>query len=338
MRAGDALGRPFFEENRMAVKREFTFASADGRTKIHGVEWRPEQGKPVAVLQIFHGMVEYIERYEEFASYLTDRGFLVIGNDHLGHGRSIVKKEDWGYFAEENGNEIVLQDLRRLHQKTAKRYPDLPYFILGHSMGSFLLRQYLCRYGDELDGAIIMGTGSQPLAALRFGQKLCRCMAKLRGWRYRWPFVDNLAFGGYNKHFQPARTDKDWLSRDERMVDAYLKDERCTFLFTLNGYYNLFRSIEDASRPENLQKMPKDLPVLFASGSADPVGNFGKGVEQVRKSFQAAGMEDVTWILYENDRHEILNETDRATIYKDLYAWLYVRLAEPRRKAGGKKS
>ena len=304
----------------MAVKREFSYASADGRTKIHGVEWKPEAGEPKAVLQIFHGMVEYIERYEEFASYLTENGLLVVGNDHLGHGGSIVNKDDYGYFAEKNGNGIVLRDLRTLHKRTAKRYPELPYYILGHSMGSFLLRQYLCRYGDELDGAIIMGTGSQPMAALRFGQNLCRLMA----------------FGGYNKHFRPARTTRDWLTKDERIVDAYLADERCTFLFTLNGYYNLFHSIEEASKPENLQKMPMDLPVLFVSGAEDPVGNFGKGVEQVRKAFQAVGMEDVTWILYENDRHEILNETDRATVYKDLYAWLYVRMNDPRRKTGGK--
>ena len=319
----------------MAGKREFTYLSGDGRTKIHAVEWRPDKGKPKAVLQIFHGMVEYIERYEDFATYLTEKGFLVVGNDHLGHGASVVSEEDWGYFAEENGNEILLRDVRGLHKKTAKRYPELPYFILGHSMGSFLLRQYLCRFGEELSGAIIMGTGTQPLPALRFGQKLCRTAAKLRGWHYRWTFVDKLAFGGYHKHFPDARTKRDWLTKDRQIVDAYLADPRCCFLFTLNGYYNLFRSIEDASNPEQLRKMPKDLPVLFVSGAEDPVGNFGKGVEQVRKSFEAVGMQDITWILYENDRHEILNETDRSLVYRDLYAWLYVRMKDPRSKMGG---
>lgn len=322
----------------MSIKKEFTYTSGDGHTKIHAVEWRPETGRPGAILQIFHGMVEYIERYEDFASYLTEKGFLVVGHDHLGHGASVVSKEDWGYFAEKNGNGILLRDARTLHKRMAKKYPELPYYILGHSMGSFLLRQYLCRWGEELSGAIIMGTGSQPLAALRFGQNLCKTVAKVKGWRYRWPFVDNLAFGGYNKHFQPARTYRDWLTKDEKIVDAYVADARCSFLFTLNGYYNLFCSIEDASKPENLQKMPKDLPVLFVSGAEDPVGHFTKGVEQVRKAFQAAGMEDVTWIYYKNDRHEILNETDRSSVYRDLYAWLYVRMSDPRRKAGGKKS
>ena len=321
----------------MAVKREFTFASGDKRTKIHAVEWKPEKGKPCGVLQIFHGMVEFIERYEEFANFLTEKGFVVIGNDHLGHGKSIRGKEEYGFFSEQNGNQTVLGDLRRLHVQTAKKYPGIPYFILGHSMGSFLLRQYLSMYGEELDGAIIMGTGTQPVAALRFGRRLCHILAKLHGWHYRSRFVDKMAFGGYNKHFRPARTDKDWLTKEESVVDAYLADERCTFLFTLNGYDNLFYSIEEAGKQENIEKIPKDLPVLFVAGQDDPVGNFGKGVEEVRRAFQAAGMGDVTWIVYENDRHEILNETDRNTVYRDLYAWLYVRCADPRRKTGGKR-
>lgn len=321
----------------MSVKREFTFASGDGRTKIHAVEWRPEKGEVCGVLQIFHGMVEFIERYEEAAEYLTEKGFVVVGNDHLGHGTSIVSKEEYGFFCEENGNAVVLGDLRKLHKKTRNKWPGVPYFILGHSMGSFLLRQYLSMYGDELDGAVIMGTGTQPAPVLKAGQKLCTLFAKLRGWHYRSRLIDSMAFGGYNKRFRPGRTDKDWLTKDGTIVDAYLADERCTFRFTVNGYYNLFVSIEDACSRETMEKMPKDLPVLFMSGAEDPVGDFGKGVEQVRRQFEAAGLTDVTWILYENDRHEILNETDRAVVLRDLYAWLYVRAEEPRRGTGGKQ-
>ena len=320
----------------MSVKREFTFDSGDGRTKIHAVEWRPEKGEICGVLQIFHGMVEFIERYEETAEYLTERGFVVVGNDHLGHGRSIVSKEEYGFFCENDGNAVVLGDLRRLHEKAKKKWPKVPYFILGHSMGSFLLRQYLARYGSELDGAVIMGTGTQPAAALKTGRRLCALLARLHGWHYRSRLVDSLAFGGYNKHFRPARTDKDWLTKDGKIVDAYLADERCTFRFTVNGHYNLFASIEPPSKQETMEKMPKDLPVLFMSGTEDPVGGFGKGVEQVRRQFEAVGMTDVTWILYENDRHEVLNETDRAAVLRDLYAWLYVRAEDPRRKTGGK--
>ncbi len=322
----------------MAVKKEFTFASADGRTQIHAVEWRPETAAVQGILQIFHGMVEFIERYEAFAQFLTEKGFVVVGNDHLGHGASIVTKDDFGFFEEKHGNQVLLEDVHQLKTRTEAAYPDVPYFILGHSMGSFLLRQYVCLHGEGLDGAIIMGTGSQPLPVLKLGKGLCSLIAYVRGWRHRSRLIDKMAFGSYNKRFEPARTRVDWLTKDEKIVDAYLADERCTFLFTVNGYYNLFFSIEQASLEENLRKMPRDLPILFVAGKEDPVGDFGKGVEQVRRKFKKVGMTDVTWIFYENDRHEILNETDKDTVYKNLYAWLYVRQQEPRRKERGELS
>lgn len=310
----------------MAEKREFMYASSDGRTKIHAVEWSPEDGKVQGVLQIVHGMVEFIERYKEFAEFMTERGFVVVGNDHLGHGASVVSKEEYGFFAEKHGNLAVLKDIHHLRQHTAQRYPDTPYFMLGHSMGSFLLRQYLCLHGEGLAGAVVMGTGSQPMTVLIMGCCLCSLMAFFRGWHYRSSMVDNMAFGGYNRHFEPARTEKDWLTKEEAVVDQYLADERCTFRFTLNGYYNLFTSIARASRLGNLKRMPKELPVFFVAGRDDPVGDFGKGVEQVWARFQEVGMSDVTWIIYGNDRHEILNETDRETVYQDLYAWVHARM------------
>ncbi len=314
----------------MAQKREFTYDSGDGRTKIHAVEWKPEGVEIRGVLQIVHGMVEFVERYEEFAGFLKEKGFVVTGNDHLGHGASVVTKEDYGFFAEKKGNRTVLKDIHRLRRMTEKRYPGVPYFILGHSMGSFLLRQYLCMKGEGLSGAIVMGTGTQPMAVLQAGRGLCRLMACFRGWRYRSVLVDNMAFGGYNRHFEPARTDKDWLTKEEEVVDRYLSDERCTFRFTLNGYYNLFTSILEASRKENLQRMPKNLPVFFVAGGDDPVGNSGKGVEEVRKRFWDAGMQEVSCKIYAGDRHEILNETDRQRVYEDLERWLSEQLKRHR--------
>ena len=311
----------------MAKKREFTFDSADGRTKIHAVEWKPEQGEITGVLQIVHGMIEFIERYEEFAEHLTDRGFVVVGHDHLGHGHSIVSRKDYGFFSRKKGNEAVLKDIHRLRKLTKKQYPDVPYYILGHSMGSFLLRQYLCLRGEELAGAVIMGTGTQPVPLLWIGKGLCMVMGTLFGWHYRSVLIDIMAFGGYNRHFRPARTVRDWITKDEMLLDRCLADERCTFRFTVNGYYNLFTSIERASKRCNLEKMPKNLPVLFAAGGDDPVGNFGKGVEKVKCKFEAVGMSDVTKIIYETDRHEILNETDRETVYEDIYVWLKEHLS-----------
>ncbi len=316
----------------MAVKREFTFGSADGRTRIHGVRWEPEGAGVAGVVQIFHGMVEFIDRYEEFAQFLAERGFVVTGNDHLGHGGSIVSREDYGFFSEKDGNRTVLKDVHHLKRMTEKLYPNVPYFIVGHSMGSFLLRQYLCMYGKELKGAVIVGTGTKPAAVLKAGRALCRAEAALHGWRYRSPLIDKMAFAGYNKHFKPARTGSEWLTKDTAVVERYVSDGRCTFRFTVNGFYNLFFSIGQASKESNLRKMPRDLPILFASGKEDPVGNYGKGVGQVYRRFLAAGMKKVSLRLYEADRHEILNETDRAVVYEDIYRWLRAHLRGPQRK------
>lgn len=310
----------------MVTKREFTFASSDGKNQIHAVEWAPGEGKIKGVVQLVHGMVEYIDRYDGFARFLAERGLAVAGHDHLGHGATAASKEDYGFFHETEGNAMLLSDIHLLKQEMKKAHPDVPYFMLGHSMGSFLLRQYICQHGDDMDGAVIMGTGTQPMAVLKLGQMVCRLQARLFGWRCRSKLVYLMAFGSYCKRIRPCRTRYDWLTKDTDIVDAYAADEWCTFRFTLNGYENLFYSIEQASKKENLERMPKELPVLFVSGTEDPVGGYGKGVEQVRRQFEAVGMKDLTWIFYEGDRHEILNETDREKVYQDLYAWIYVRM------------
>ena len=214
---------------------DFTLPSTvPGRT-LHGFRCVPE-GQVRAVLQLSHGMVEYIDRYRPLAEYLADRGILVTGHDHLGHGASIRTKEDYGYFAEPDGNRAVLADLHAVTVLTKELYPNLPYFLLGHSMGSFYARQYLCEYGRELNGAIIMGTGFQPKVLVKVAKTLCRVLAAFHGWHYRSSLVANLSFMGYNKGLE-GRTTHDWLNRDQAEVDKYLAEERCTFTFTLNAYY-----------------------------------------------------------------------------------------------------
>lgn len=302
-------------------KVHIQYLSHDHKTLIHAVRWIPDQ-EVKGILQISHGMVEFIERYEEFAEYMTKKGFLVTGNDHLGHGDSVRSKDQYGFFNEKNGNAVLLLDLYQLQRKTKELYPNVPYFLLGHSMGSFLARQYLCLYGKELDGAIIMGTGYHSRFEAKLGMRLTKMIAAIKGWGYRSKFVNALAFGSYNRKFKPGRTDKDWLTKDEKIVDDYIKDERCQFLFTLNGYYNLFFSLAKLSNKDYIQKMPKNLPVLFVSGEDDPVGNFGKGVKKVVDTFKENGMKRVSCKMYPNDRHEILNELDRKNIYQDLYEWI----------------
>lgn len=301
-------------------KNEFHFRSVGDACDIRAVRYEPET-EVKAILQIAHGMVEFIDRYENFAQFLCDHGFLVTGNDHIGHGGSVNSEEDWGYFGD-NGNEVVLNDMHQLTELTKKDYPDTPYFLLGHSMGSFYARQYLGTYGDELDGAIIMGTGMEPLPVLKSGMFLCRLIAAFKGWHHRSPFVNNIAFGSYNKKFEPARTRADWLTKDESIVDWYLNEPRCTFMFTLNGYYNMFKGISRLYDPNLINAVPKDLPVLFVSGADDPVGGFGAEVEKAVKSLRDAGMRNVSMHLYEGDRHEILNETDREQVYEDLLGWM----------------
>lgn len=303
-------------------KETFHFDSSSGRAKIHAVRYIPE-GEIRAILQISHGMVEFIERYESFAAFLTEHGILVTGNDHLGHGGSVQRKEDYGYFADTDGNRAVLNDLHLLTEITKAEYPGVPFFLLGHSMGSFYARQYLCEFGDELTGAIIMGTGCQPKLLVKLGKLLTRLLACFKGWHHRSGLVTAIAFGGYNKKISPLRTEKDWLTKDEAIVDTYLADERCSFIFTLNGYYGMFSGIDRLYQKQYLAEMPKGLPVLFVSGKEDPVGEYGKAVHRVVQMFRGAGMSDIQEKLYPGDRHEILNEIDRNVVYQDILQWIY---------------
>lgn len=301
-------------------KREFFYPSADGETKIHGIEWAPEE-TPVAVIQLCHGMVEYIDRYDEFASYLAERGFYVTGHDHLGHGQSVTSAIRLGYFHHPDGNECVIGDIHWLRVRTQEKYPDVPYFILGHSMGSFLVRQYLGRYGEGISGAVIVGTGDQPNLAVNSGKLICRLIAAFKGWEYRSSFVNSLSIGNYEKKLGKA-----WISRNEENVRTYVADPLCSFTFTLNGFYNLFDGISKMNRQEAAGAVDRNLPVFFAAGEEDPVGNCGKGVKNVYERYLAKGMTDVSIKLYPGDRHEILNETDRAAVFEDIYGWLKDRM------------
>ncbi|MBP5279940.1 MAG: lysophospholipase [Erysipelotrichaceae bacterium] len=301
-------------------KEEFRFRSSDGKTDIIALRFIPD-GEVKAILQIAHGMVEFIDRYEDFASYLAQRGYLVTGNDHLGHGGSVESKDDWGYFGDD-GYEYVLQDMHELTRITKEFCPDKPYYLLGHSMGSFFARNYLAEYGNELDGAIIMGTGLEPAIKIKGGMMMCSLIALFKGWRYRSPFINNMAFGSYNKKFEPARTRADWLSRDEKLVDWYVNEERCSFVFTLNGFYQMFRCILNLHNKEALNRIPKDLPILFVAGADDPVGTFGKEIEKSIETLKDVGVKNIEYKLYPEDRHEILNELDKETVYEDLYRWL----------------
>ena len=303
------------------MRKDFSFLSSDNATRIHAMCWEPE-GEVKAVLQIAHGMVEYIKRYDAFAAYLSEKGYYVVGHDHLGHGQSVQGKEYYGFFHETKGNEYVIGDIHKLRKMTMKTYPDVPYFMLGHSMGSFLLRQYLSMCGDGLAGAVIMGTGNISAPLLKAGKTVCRSLAAVKGWKHRSSFVNNMGLGGYNKHFEPSESTKDWVTSDDEIRAAYEKDPLCNFIFTVNGYYHMFRGMEVLSKADTMEKIPKELPVLFISGEQDPVGEFGKSVELIYNKYKNAGMQDVDIKLYPEGRHEVLNERNRAEVYEDLYNWI----------------
>ncbi len=310
----------------MSTKQEYHFKSADGVSRIHCVKWMPDQS-PVAVLQIVHGMVEYIERYTAFAEFLNSKGFIVVGHDHIGHGDSVSSPEEWGIMHVKHPSDVMVEDIYTHYSMVKKEYPELPYFILGHSMGSYMTRKCLCEKAaemEDLDGAIIMGTGTEASATINAGLAVINLLSLFRSDKYRSTFVRDMTYGGPYKKYDctGATPDNSWLTKDVEIVKKYYSDPKCTFTFSLGAYRGLVESTKYDNNMDNIAKMKKSLPVLFVSGADDPVGNCGKGVQQAYDKFKAAGIEDLSLKLYEGDRHEILNELDRETIYVDIYNWI----------------
>lgn len=295
-------------------------ASTDSKNSLNVIIWETEK-EPIGVLQIVHGMAEYIDRYDNFAKYMTEHGFNVIGHDHLGHGHSVSDEHDYGFFAEENGDKIIIEDMHSVTQYTREKWEELPNFILGHSMGSFCLRQYLTKYSNDVFGAIIMGTGWIPSAAALLGKTIAANTCKSKGSHTVNPLLIKLTLEPYNKPFAPARTNCDWLSRDEKQVDLYVNDKLCGFDFTAGAYKDFFTILEKIAKNRQLIGMRKSLPILITSGSVDPVGG-KKACEKLNAQYKRCGIDDVTLKLWENDRHEILNELDKSDVYQYIYNWL----------------
>lgn len=297
--------------------QDIYYPSKDGITTIHACIWKPE-GEIKGVVQIIHGMCEYAARYSPFAEYLTEHGFLVCAEDHLGHGQSVKDKSLLGYFNKERSTDTVIEDIRALQLKVKDTAGDKPYFVLGHSMGSFFCRKYVSVYGKDLDGAVVMGTGFKGGLTLGSALLLVRLNAFFCGWKNRSRVIKKLAFGSYNKKFKPKRTESDWLSVDTGNVDKYIADEQCNFSFTNNGYAILFGIIRQACSDKVISAVPESLPVYFVAGKDDPVGDYGKGVVKAKQKFEKAGVKDVSITLYEGARHEILNDTCKQQVMDDL--------------------
>ena len=310
----------------MDNQQVYTFNSHDGHSVIHCRKWLPE-GEPIAVVQLVHGMVEYIERYDEFAQFLTTKGYVVVGHDHIGHGHSVESIEELGIMTGTHPSDDMVEDIYTHYAMTRKAYPGKPVFILGHSMGSYMLRKFLSTksaYLEELSGAIIMGTGQESAGTCNAGLAVIAILSLIKGKNYRSTFVRNMTYSAPYKKYDSMGKDygNSWLSKNTRNVEKYFHDPYCTFLFTLNAYKGLVEATKYACSKECVNKMRKGIPLLVVSGDADPVGNLGEGTKAAAEALKAAGIKDVTLKLYQGDRHEILNELDREQVYEDIFNWL----------------
>ncbi|MBO5241407.1 MAG: alpha/beta fold hydrolase [Lachnospiraceae bacterium] len=303
-------------------KEEFTFDSRDGKTKVYACAFYPEQ-EPICILQIVHGMKDRIARYEEFAQYLTDRGVLVVGNDHLGHGKTVKEGDIYGYFCENDPATVLVRDVHRLKKTMEEKYPTIPYIIYGHSMGSFIVRNYMARYGTGVEGIILAGTGTPTKAELLFGKCLTGVIGKVKGTKYVSKLVDNISTKSYMSGIENAKTEHDWLSKNEETIAAFVADPLCSgYTFTVNGYDTLFELALRMQKKENLFKIPKKLPILIVSGTEDPVGNKGLAPKKLYDDYLNLDLTKTALKLYSGVRHEVLREKNRDTVYTDIYNWI----------------
>jgi len=298
---------------------EHLYYASKGTGEIHAVVWMPD-GEPKGILQIVHGVAEYAERYAPMAKFFTDRGFIVAAEDHMGHGKSICASCPQGNFV--GGWDAVVCDSHSLTEQLVAKYPELPFSLLGHSMGSFIVRSMLIRYPDmPIQRAILSGTAWQPKAALMAGSALCKIDAKLHGPAHISSLINNLAFGAYSKSVKPARTAYDWLTTDSEEVDKYLADPLCGFSVADSLAEGMMSGLSLIQTPTALDKMNKELPVWFLAGKFDPVGDMSKGVQKAYEAFLKHGMKQVTLTFYDG-RHEIHNEPVRQAYFEDLYSFM----------------
>ena len=301
--------------------REYRFPSATGVCEIVANAYTPENGEYDTVLVIHHGMAEHQERYHGFIEYLTDNGVAVYMHDMANHGKSNVNYDETGWFGEKDGYKNLVEDLKTNFDIAKNENPDKKLIVMGHSMGSFICRCFTAWYPDEgFSGAIYMGTGG-PNPAAGAGDKLSALAAKMKGQKYKSKKLDKITFGSYGKKFE-GRTGFDWLTRDTDIVDKYIDDKYCGYLFTIQGMNDLVKINMASNSDEWFNTVPKDLKILLTSGALDPVGEYSKGINAINDKLAATGHTNVTLKLYPDCRHEILNELNKDEVMADVLAWI----------------
>lgn len=300
---------------------KLNFKSVSNEQNRFGMIWSPKNTSAIkAIVQISHGMGEHITRYNEFAAYMAKKGIVVCGTDHEGHGFS-VDKSNLGHIDTNKGYINMVNDLHLFTKIVKKKYKSIPYFLLGHSMGSFLARFYATLYQKEINGLILSGTGCGGFF-IDYGLFLSKFMLIFMGKNTKATLFANFTDRIFNKSFGPNRTECDWISRDISKVDDFVDDDYCGFAFSYNGYVNLLKIIHRVNEKRWFKEISKDLPIYIFSGSKDPIGNFGKGVKKIYTKLLHEGCTDVNMKLYEGGRHEMLNEINRYEVFQDVHLWV----------------
>jgi alpha-beta hydrolase superfamily lysophospholipase len=306
----------------MMILKNFTFKSDEG-TDIYVYNWRPDEEAQIkGIVQIAHGMAETAARYERFAQALTDNGYMVYIHDHRGHGNTAKTIENLGYLAEKDGFKWLVEDVHKLSEIIKRENPALPLFLFGHSMGSFVTQRYIMLYGKELKGTVLSGSNGKQGPILNIGAFLAKREAKRNGRKTQSSKLDRLSFGSFNNAFKPNRTAFDWLSRDNDEVDKYIKDPFCGTVFTCGFFYDFLSGLKEIEKDENIALVPKDLPIFIFAGDKDPVGKNGKGIIRLFNTYKKFNIKDVTYKLYKDGRHEMLNESNRDEVMSDVINWL----------------
>ena len=298
------------------------FPSSTELCDIRFYMYAPEN--PKAVVQFSHGMCEYVERYEEFAEFLCENDIALCGNDHIGHGKSVAHEDLLGYFGSFDGYKNMVRDLHRMNEITRKTFPDIPVFLIGHSMGSFLARIYLSKYEDKFNGAVFMGTagGITGQAPLRI---ILDAAVRKNGDLYRHKNITKMVYGVLNLRTANHRTQYDWLSRDDEDVNSFIADPKCNFTFTVAGYRDMLNALLCCNSAAVIENTPTDIPLLFLSGGMDPVGEYGSGVRTAVIRYLERGC-DVNLRIYREARHELLFELNKDEVMDDILKFIIGRV------------
>ena len=305
----------------MAYK-EYKLKMRDGK-EIYLYKWNVEEGvAPKGVVQLIHGMAEYGSRYDRFAKELVSDGYIVYADDHRGHGKSADSMSDLGYISDNDGFHTMVHDQNEINKFIKSENEGLPVYIFGHSMGSFISQRYMELYGNTVDGVILSGTGGKPNATMSFGIFLSKMIMAMKGRKGSGALMDKIGFGNYNDKYETKRTKFDWLSRDEEEVDKYILDPYCGALFPISFFYDFLRGMKSIHKSENLNGIPKNLPIQIFSGDMDPVGNYGEGIKSLVSELTGLGIKNLNYKLYDGARHEIVNEINRDEVTSDVKSCL----------------